>query len=142
MRFRELCIPIAGLGVVLLLSACSGSTPTVEYINPASVEKVSDGALPRITLTEAAVQRLAIATDVVRASDDGYVVPSAAVLITTDGSYWVYTNPEPRVYLRSEIRPVVEADKQAFFAEGPAVGTPVVVTGVPELYGTETGIGK
>ena len=128
--------------MVLAVSACSGSTPTVEYINPASVEEVADGDLPRITLTEDAVERLAIATDVVQATDDGFVVPSAAVLITTDGSYWVYTNPEPQVYLRSEIRPVTEADSQAFFSDGPAVGTSVVVTGVPELYGTETGIGK
>ena len=142
MRLRRLSRPILGLGVVLLLSACSGSTPTVEFINPASVEDVADGVVPRITLTERAVERLAITTDIVQETEDGYVVPSAAVLITTDGSYWVYTNPEPLVYLRSEIRPVTEADKQAFFSEGPPVGTPVVVAGVPELYGTETGIGK
>ncbi len=142
MRFRTLSLPVLGLGVVLLMSACSGSTPTVEFIDPASVEDVADGVLPRITLTERAVERLAITTDVVQTTDDGFVVPSAAVLITTDGSYWVYTNPEPLVYLRSEIRPVTEADQQAFFSEGPPAGTPVVVAGVPELYGTETGIGK
>jgi len=142
MGLRQSRFAILGLGVVLLLSACSGSTPTVAFIDPATVEEVSDGVLPQITLTETAVDRLAIATDVVQATDEGYVVPSAAVLITADGSYWVYTNPEPLVYLRIEIRPVVEADKQAFFSEGPAAGTQVVVTGVPELYGTETGLGK
>ena len=113
MRFRTLSLPVLGLGVVLMLSACSG-TPTVEFIDPSSVEDVADGVLPRITLTERAVERLAITTDVVQATDDGFVVPSAAVMITTDGSYWVYTNPEPLVYLRSEIRPVTEADKQVF----------------------------
>jgi hypothetical protein len=37
---------------------------------------------------------------------------------------------------------VEERGQQAFFAEGPAVGTAVVTTGVPELYGAEFGIGK
>ncbi len=142
MRFANHRLPAVVIGGALLLGACSGGAQTVEFIDPAAVEEVAEGVLPRITLTEDAVRRLAIETDVVEATDDGYVVPSAAVLITTDGSYWVYTNPEPRVYLRAEIRPVVEADRQAFFSDGPAVGTPVVVTGVPELYGTETGIGK
>ena len=65
MRLRSLSRPILGLGVVLLLSACSGSTSTVEFINPSSVEDVADGVVPRITLTERAVERLAITTDVV-----------------------------------------------------------------------------
>ena len=46
------------------------------------------------------------------------------------------------MYLRHEIRHVVEEGHQAFFAEGPPQGPPVVMTGVPELYGAEFGIGK
>ena len=141
MRAPQSRLVAAVLGAALLLAGCS-SSPTVEFINPAVVEDVPDGAIPSITLTEDAVTRLAIETVTVAAAGDGFVVPSAAVLITTDGNYWVYTNPEPRVYRRHEIKPVVEENLQAFFADGPEVGTSVVVAGVPELYGTEYGIGK
>ena len=57
------------------------------------------------------------------------------------GVYWVYTNPEPLVYVREQLNQVHEDAQQAFFATGPAPGTPVVIIGVPELYGAEFGIG-
>ena len=70
------------------------------------------------------------------------VVSSAAVIIDPEGVYWVYTNPEPFVYIREAIRPVTEIGGEAYFEVGPAVGMAVVTVGVPELYGAEFGIGK
>ena len=106
------------------------------------VEEVEGTELSRLTLSESAAERLDIQTVLVEAASEGSVVPSAAVIIDPDGVYWVYANPDPFVFLRHEIRPVVEEGGQAFFVEGPEVGTAVVVIGVPELYGAEFGIGK
>ena len=136
---------LKSLGTALVLAAsvgaCSASEPPVT-VAPAIVEEVSGDVLPRVTLTASAAERLAIATDTVSIDGDGFRVPSAAVIITADGKYWVYANPEPLVYLRTEISPVIEEGGQAFFANGPAAGSAVVIAGVPELYGAEFGVGK
>ncbi len=70
------------------------------------------------------------------------VVPYAAVLYGVNGETWVYTNPEPLVFVREAIAiDYIEGD-QAFLSEGPQAGTAVVTVGGAELFGTETGVSK
>jgi hypothetical protein len=70
------------------------------------------------------------------------VVPYAAVLYGVHGETWVYSNPEPLVYVRLPIViDFIEGDL-AFLSEGPQVGTAVVTVGAAELFGTETGVSK
>jgi hypothetical protein len=70
------------------------------------------------------------------------VVPYAAVLYGVHGETWVYSNPEPLVYVRQPIViDYVEGDL-AILSEGPEVGTAVVTVGAAELFGTETGVSK
>jgi hypothetical protein len=70
------------------------------------------------------------------------VVPYAAVLYGVHGETWVYTNPEPLVFVRSPITiDYIEGDL-AILSEGPEVGTAVVTLGAAELFGTETGVSK
>jgi hypothetical protein len=70
------------------------------------------------------------------------VIPFAAVIYQTDGSTWVYSNPEPLVFLRQPIViDYVEGDL-AVLSEGPDAGTAVVTVGVAELFGAETGVSK
>lgn len=140
---RGLWLLAAG-SLAIVLAFGSRSAPYEAQISeaPATLDEVAGTDLWRITLTESAATRLDIQTETVEVAGDGLVVPSAAVIITPDGSYWVYTNPQGLTYLRHEITDVVEEDHQAFFSEGPSAGTAVVVTGVPELYGAEFGIGK
>ncbi len=70
------------------------------------------------------------------------VVPYSAVLYDTDGKTWVYTNPEPLVFVRHLVSiDYIEGDL-AVLLEGPPVGTQVVMVGVAELFGAETGVGK
>ena len=130
------------LVAAVALAACTTAenAPTAE--NPIAVEKIAGTEIWRLTLTKSAADRLDIRTATVESAGDGMVVPSAAVIIDPAGTYWVYTNPEPFVFVREEIRPVREEGQQAFFGVGPAIGTPVVTTGVPELYGAEFGIGN
>ena len=137
---------LAGLGAVvavtLFVGACTSDDGGSEQEAPVEVEEITGSEIRRLTLTQSAAERLDIQTSTVESADEGLVVSSAAVIIDPTGTYWVYTNPEPLVFVRREIRPVREDGQQAFFEEGPAIGTFVVTTGVPELYGAEFGIGK
>jgi hypothetical protein len=68
-------------------------------------------------------------------------VPNDAVFIDAHGGFWVYTNPEPLVFVRAPIDIVRETSTEAFLDDGPPPGTRVVTVGVPELYGSETDFG-
>jgi hypothetical protein len=70
------------------------------------------------------------------------IVPYQAVLYGVHGETWVYSNPEPLVYVRLPIViDFIEGDL-AYLSEGPQVGTAVVTVGASELFGTETGVSK
>jgi len=109
---------------------------------PITIEEIAGTEISHLTLSGSAADRLDIQTATVEPASGGMVVPSAAVIIDPAGVYWVYTNPEPLVYVREEIRPVHETGGEAFFNVGPPTGMAVVTVGVPELYGAEFGIGK
>lgn len=70
------------------------------------------------------------------------IVPYAAVLYGVNGETWVYTNPEPLVFVRSPITIDYIDGDLAVLSEGPEAGTAVVTVGAAELFGTETGVSK
>jgi hypothetical protein len=70
------------------------------------------------------------------------VVPYAALLYGVNGETWVYTNPEPLVFVRQPIVVDHIEDDLAILSEGPEVGTAVVTVGAAELFGAETGVSK
>jgi hypothetical protein len=68
------------------------------------------------------------------------VVPSAAVLYGLNSETWVYTNPEPLVFVRQPIIiSHIEGDVGVLL-DGPPVGTQVVTVGVAELFGVGAGL--
>ena len=140
MRSRLFPITAVSLIATVLVAGC-GKAPSDAHVidEPATVEMVG-AEIARITLTERAVQRLDIQTAPVRSDDGPLVVPSAAIFVDPDGVFWVYTNPEPLVFLRQEVGLVRQDGEDTFLFKGPAVGTDVVTVGVPELYGAEYGI--
>jgi len=69
------------------------------------------------------------------------VVPYAAVLYDAHGDTWVYTNPEPLVFVRHRIMVDYINGDQAVLSEGPPAGTVVVTVGGAELFGAEFEIG-
>jgi len=88
------------------------------------------------------VQRL---TDVTGAETAGHdlvrVVPYAAVIYGVHGETWVYTNPEPLVYVREPVTVHYIEGDLAVLSEGPPAGTVVVTAGGAELLGAESGVG-
>lgn len=70
------------------------------------------------------------------------VVPHSALIYDIYGETWVYITTEPLKFLRFPV--VVDYIKNdlVVLTEGPPIGTEVVTVGVPELHGTDTGVGK
>lgn len=70
------------------------------------------------------------------------VVPYAAVIYDVEGHAWVYTNPEPLVFLRASVTIDYIEDDLAYLTDGPAANTSVVTIGGAELYAAEVGLAK
>jgi hypothetical protein len=133
----------------LLLSACgSRGIPVTggEKPKPAHLEPIEGSDLQRVLLTEKAAQRIDLQTAPVTSrlvnGSSRDVVPYAAVIYDTEGNTWVYTNPEPLVFVRAPIEvDHIEGD-EAILANRWNSRAHVVTVGVAELYGTETGVSK
>lgn len=70
------------------------------------------------------------------------IIPYGAVMYDPHGDAWVYTNPEPLVFIRQPIQIDTIAGDDVILRDGPATGTAVVTVGAAELYGAERGVGK
>jgi hypothetical protein len=132
---------VIALPFVVFLSSC-GQPVSEEHVidEPATVEEIEGTELGRVTLEESAATRIDLQTAPVEKIGDRLVVPFSAVLVDPEGTFWVYTNPEPLVFVRHEISIQHEEGDQTFLLDGPPPGTNVVTVGVPELYGAETGV--
>ncbi len=126
---------------VLMLSAC-GEPPSDEHVinEPVKVEPVKGTDLARLTLTERAAERLGIETAPVEGEGNRKVVPADAVFYDVNGKAWVYTNPEPFVFMRGAIDIDRFRGRVAILSEGPPAGTEVVTVAVPALIGSEFGV--
>jgi hypothetical protein len=69
------------------------------------------------------------------------VIPHSAVIYDAWGKAWTYTNPEPLVFIRHAVTVESIQDDIAILTDGPAIGTPVVTAGAPELLGVEQKFG-
>lgn len=141
---KRLRTTLAGLPVALVLLTSCATTDSDAYViedDPGHVEHVDGSDLGRVHLTPAAARRLHVETTEVRRAGRHLVVRDDALLVDPDGTWWVYTNPVPGVYVRHEVSLAGHRDGQTLLTSGPRSGTAVVTVGVAELYGIEAGIG-
>jgi hypothetical protein len=135
---------IALLGVWSLRSSES-QADTGGHEEPAVVEAIEGSDVSRVTLTQQASDRLGIQTaEIAEKNASGgtrLVAPYSAVIYETDGSTWVYTNPEPLVFIRQAVTVETIQGEEAILAEGPEAGTKVVTVGGAMLFGAEHGVG-
>lgn len=139
---------VVGLVVVgLPLTACQrlASIPKAEA--PAVVQAIDGSKLNRVTLTEKAIERIALKTDQVReqlmsrSASSRMVVPYSSLIYDAQGDTWVYISPQPRTFVRQKVNvDYIEGDI-AVLNDGPPAGTVVASVGVAELYGTDSGVG-
>ncbi|HYY08885.1 MAG TPA: hypothetical protein VFA25_09820 [Actinomycetota bacterium] len=144
------------LGAMLILVALLGPACTKASIeepggtSAASVEPIEGSDVARVTLSAGAMRRLDIQTAPVReihgrlerAGKARTEIPYAAVLYDPNGNTWTYTNPEPRVFIRSPVSIERIVGSHAFLSSGPPAGTTVVTVGAAELLGTEYEVGE
>lgn len=129
--------------VAVSIAGCS-QAPAADPADPAEggpavVAEVPGTDLHRLTLTERAVERVGIRTAVTATvpQTKKLTVPYAAIIYDSTGKTWVYTNPEPRVYMRQSITVERITGDMAVLTAGPPAGTVVVTTGAEELFGAE-----
>lgn len=130
----------------LILSACGNQTISAEKVEPISLELIDGSDRNKLVLTEHASQRLDIQTSpVTEASMSGnsyLVVPYSTIIYDLNGEVWVYINPTPLTYYREKVVVETIQGDSVFLTDGPPLGTMIVTTGVAELYGADTGVGK
>lgn len=129
----------------LLVGSCARPEAEPAVHAPIAIEPIEGTDLARITLSEKAAERLDIQTAPVReeagAGGQRTSVPFAAVVYGPRGDSWVYTSPEPLVFVRHATTILRIEEGVAVLSDGPVPGTVVVTTGAAELYGAETGVG-
>jgi hypothetical protein len=123
------------------LAACAQvPTSTHKTVEPVTVEPIGNTGVKRLTLTDKAVERLALETFPVTERDGRLLIPYAALLYLPDGTTFVYTNPDGHSYVRESVAVESIQGAQVVLTTGPAAGTPVVTAGGAELWGAEFGI--
>lgn len=126
----------AGLSAHVVAFPGGGDAP--DGYTQAALYYAPDGSDHGLTLGE----RARVELPLVGSGGNRLVVPYRAVLYDMDGETWVYTSPEPLVFIRAPIEvDYVEGDT-AVLASGPPVGTAIVKTGATELHGVEFGVGE
>ena len=138
------CTLFAGTAFVCLTSMppATLAADSTAHVKPAKVEPIPGSALKKVTLTTKAAQRIDVQTALVRADPAGKrIVPYTAVLYDKQGATWVYVTTDSLAFVRQAIAIEVIRGENALLKDGPAVGAKVLVTGVPQVYGAEMGVG-
>lgn len=111
---------VVALAVLLVLSACRGTVSDEQIVHdPATIKHVKGTDLAHLTLTERAAERLDLQTTAVVARGRRTVIPSAAVFVDPEGTFWVYTSPEPLAFVRHKIGIDHEQGDETFLSTGP-----------------------
>lgn len=137
----------ASLALVPLSGCAEVSEAKHSTVEPYTKEETAVSGLYRVKLAKSAVERLDIKLGAVTRArtKNGAIrkeIPYAAIIYDLNGETWVYTNPEPLLYVREGIRVEYIDGERAFLLEGPKLGTLLVIAGAAELYGIEFGLGK
>lgn len=135
------------LSLGLQIGACAPPPARHQTVHPVEVEKIGGSEVNRVTMTEKALERIALKTDKVReelvsrSTSPRLVVPHSALIYDPNGQTWVYTSPQPRTFVKQKVDvDYVEGDL-AVLRVGPPVGTVVVSTAAAEVYGADFGVG-
>lgn len=122
------------------LSGCAAVKPAATPTSAAASMEKAGPDLNRLTLTDKAVERLGVTTvKVAKGEGSPLQVPYGALVYDANGKTWVYTNPEPRTYIRAAVTVDKIADNKVQLRSGPPAGTDVVTVGAAELFGAEFG---
>jgi hypothetical protein len=133
--------------LVISLPACAQTaalTPVAAVGNqPATVEKNASTGIAKLTVTDRALERLDLKTEIVKPGAGTVIVlPYSALLYDANGKTWVYTSPSPQVFERQEVTVARVEGGVVIATAGPPAGTTIVTVGAAELFGAEFGTAK
>src|SRR5688572_30502921 len=102
---------VALLAVALLQFVGCQEASTYAKVEPAHVAHIDGQEISKLTLTEKAMERLNVQTAPVREAKSagaenaaaGSVVPYSSIIYVAQGGAFVYTSPEPRVFVRQPV---------------------------------------
>lgn len=140
-RFNVLAIwaSAAWLGVSCA-PAVAAETPVQG--KPARVEATADAKIKKVKLTPKAAERLGVQIDEVRVDPSGRrIVPYTSVLYDLTGGTWVYVHTDPMTFVREAVKIDIIQGENVYLNDGPPPGTKVLAAGVPQVFGTEVGVG-
>lgn len=137
MSRRRTILAVLLAATALLLTGC-GAAASDDYVIRNDPGHFENG---KVHLEDGAADRLGLETAEVARNGKGLMVPDDAVFVDPEGTWWVYTRPEPNVYVRHEIQIDEQRNGRSLLSSGPEVGTDVVTVGVAELYGIESEVG-
>jgi hypothetical protein len=133
-RFLIVLAATASLG----LSGCAAVKTEVRPTVAAATVEENGRGLPRLKLTDKAVDRLGLTTaKVTKGTGSALEIPYGALIYDAAGKTWVYTNPEPRTFIRAAVGVYRIAGNVVQLTSGPPAGTDVVTVGAAELFGVE-----
>ena len=69
------------------------------------------------------------------------IVPYTAVLYDLTGGTWVYVHSDPMAFVRQAIKIDTIKGNNVYLSDGPSLGTKVLAAAVPQVFGTEKGVG-
>jgi hypothetical protein len=135
-------LAVAASAACLGVSCVSAQAAPASHTGPARVEATADAKIKKVTLTPKAAERLGIRMDEVRVDPGGRrIVPYTSILYDLTGKTWVYVSADPLSFVRAAV--VIETIKgeNVYLKDGPAAGTKVLASGVPQVFGAELGVG-
>jgi hypothetical protein len=140
---------VCGAVVLAALAGCGGTQLAVlKPKDQFAIERQAGTELVRLRLEAGVPERLQLKLRSVAAFGapgagvGSRALPYPALLYKPDGSTFVYTNPEPGVYVHQPVTVDRVDGEVAVISAGPDTGTPVVTDGAAELMGMEFGVGK
>ena len=144
MQVKRLAM-VAVIGTVLVLVGCK-QDKIEEKHHRAKLEESGQEGILKVTLEARAAERIGIQTaavlEEVVGSSRRLVVPYGAIMYDAKGVTWMFTNPQPLVYVRHKIVVDRVDGDRVILAEGPPAGTVVVTIGASELMGAEHKYGQ
>jgi hypothetical protein len=139
--FLAAAASVAGASVGLYVSPALAAEVPV-HNKPALVEAIAGSSLKKVTLTPKAAERLGVQIDEVREDMSGHrIVPYTAVLYDLTGGAWVYVHSDPMAFVRQSIKIDTIKGNNVYLSDGPSLGTKVLAAAVPQVFGTEKGVG-
>lgn len=142
-------LPALVVAVALSLPSCAKvEDSAAKKKEPVTVVRIAGTDLSRLVLDARAAERIGLRTAPVtmvpgaEGEAERTTVPYGAVLYDAKGTTFVYTNPEPLVFVRQAVVVDVITGDTAVLTTGPSPSTSVVTVGGSELVGIEFGVGK